>query len=287
MYNGQIGSFSSRDLLLFFIMWELELISVYLLLSMWGGKKRLYSATKFILYTVGGSIFLLMGVLGVGLYGSNEPKLNFETSVNQSDHVALEIIFYIGFFIAFSVKLPILPLHTWLLDTHGKAHYSTCMLLAGILLKIGAYGLIRINMELLPHAHSIFSPWLMIVGTIQIIYASSTSPGQRNLKIRLAYSSVSHMGFILIGIASITDMGLNGAILQIISHGFIGAALLFLARTSYDKIRLVYLEQIGGVAIPMPKIFMMFSSFSMASLALPGMSGFVAEVIVFLGIITS
>nr|YP_001542497.1 NADH dehydrogenase subunit 4 [Ceratophyllum demersum]A8SEF4.1 RecName: Full=NAD(P)H-quinone oxidoreductase chain 4, chloroplastic; AltName: Full=NAD(P)H dehydrogenase, chain 4; AltName: Full=NADH-plastoquinone oxidoreductase chain 4 [Ceratophyllum demersum]ABQ81501.1 NADH-plastoquinone oxidoreductase subunit 4 [Ceratophyllum demersum] len=287
MYSGQIGLFSSRDLLLFFIMWELELIPVYLLLSMWGGKKRLYSATKFILYTAGGSIFLLMGVLGMGLYGSNEPILNFETSANQSYPMALEILFYFGFLIAYAVKLPIIPLHTWLPDTHGEAHYSTCMLLAGILLKMGAYGLIRINMELLPHAHSIFSPWLMIVGTVQIIYAASTSFGQRNLKKRIAYSSVSHMGFIIIGICSITDTGLNGAVLQIISHGFIGAALFFLAGTSYDRIRIVYLDEMGGIAIPMPKIFTMFSSFSMASLALPGMSGFVAELIVFFGIITS
>ncbi|KAK9660591.1 hypothetical protein RND81_O205200 [Saponaria officinalis] len=233
MYSGQIGSFSSRDLLLFFIMWELELIP-----------KRLYSATKFILYTAGGSVFLLIGVLGVGLY------------VNQSYPLALEIIFYIGFFIAFAVKLPIIPLHT-----------CTCMLLAGILLKMGAYGLVRINMELLPHAHSIFSPWLIIIGTMQIIYAALTSPGQR--------------------ISSITETGLNGAILQIISHGFIGAALFFLAGTSYDRIRLVYLDEMGGIAIPMPKIFTLFSSFSMASLALPGMSGFIAELIVFFGIIMS
>nr|AWI73517.1 NADH dehydrogenase subunit 4 [Tonduzia stenophylla] len=287
MYSGQIGSFSSRDLLLFFIMWELELIPVYLLLSMWGGKKRLYSATKFILYTAGGSIFLLMGVLGIGLYGSNEPTLNFETSANQSYPVALEILFYIGFFIAFAVKLPIIPLHTWLPDTHGEAHYSTCMLLAGILLKMGAYGLVRINIELLSHAHYLFSPWLVIVGTIQIIYAASTSLGQRNLKKRIAYSSVSHMGFIIIGIGSITDTGLNGALLQIISHGFIGAALFFLAGTTYDRTRLVYLDEMGGIAITMPKLFTMFSSFSMASLALPGMSGFVAELIVFFGIITS
>lgn len=287
MYSGQIGLFSSRDLLLFFIMWELELIPVYLLLSMWGGKKRLYSATKFILYTAGGSIFLLMGVLGMGLYASNEPTLNFETLANQSYPVALEIIFYFGFLIAYAVKLPIIPLHTWLPDTHGEAHYSTCMLLAGILLKMGAYGLVRINMELLPHAHSLFSPWLIIVGTGQIIYAALTSLGQRNLKKRIAYSSVSHMGFIIIGIASVTDMGLNGAILQIISHGFIGAALFFLAGTSYDRIRLVYLDEMGGIAIPMPKIFTMFSSFSMASLALPGMSGFVAELVIFFGIITS
>nr|YP_010222373.1 NADH-plastoquinone oxidoreductase subunit 4 [Agrimonia nipponica]UCC42008.1 NADH-plastoquinone oxidoreductase subunit 4 [Agrimonia nipponica]UED15006.1 NADH-plastoquinone oxidoreductase subunit 4 [Agrimonia nipponica] len=287
MYSGQIGPFSSQDLLLFFIMWELELIPVYLLLSMWGGRKRLYSATKFILYTAGGSLFLLIGVLGIGLYGSNEPTLNFETSANQSYPVALEIIFYIGFFIAFAVKSPIIPLHTWLPDTHGEAHYSTCMLLAGILLKMGAYGLVRINMELLPHAHSIFSPWLIIVGTIQIIYAALTSLGQRNLKKRIAYSSVSHMGFIIIGIGSISDTGLNGAILQIISHGFIGAALFFLAGTSYDRIRIVYLDEMGGMAIALPKIFTTFSILSLASLALPGMSGFVAELIVFFGILTS
>lgn len=287
MYSGQIGPFSSRDLLLFFIMWELELIPVYLLLAVWGGKKRLYSATKFILYTAAGSVFLLIGVLGIGLYGSNEPTLNLKTLVNQSYPVALEIIFYIGFFIAFAVKLPIIPFHTWLPDTHGEAHYSTCMLLAGILLKMGAYGLIRINMELLSRAHSIFSPWFMIVGTMQIIYAASTSPGQRNLKKRIAYSSVSHMGFIILGIGSITDTGLNGAILQIISHGFISAALFFLAGASYDRIRLAYLDEMGGLAIPIPKIFTLFSILSMASLALPGMSGFVGEFLVFLGIITS
>nr|QXO87523.1 NADH dehydrogenase subunit 4 [Hoya lyi]QXO87529.1 NADH dehydrogenase subunit 4 [Hoya lyi]UYC30226.1 NADH-plastoquinone oxidoreductase subunit 4 [Hoya sp. 8 WO-2022] len=287
MYSGQIGLFSSRNLLLFFLMWELELIPVYLLLSMWGGKKRLYSATKFILYTAGGSIFLLMGVLGIGLYGSNQPTLNFETSANQPYPVVLEILFYIGFLIAFAVKSPIIPLHTWLPDTHGEAHYSTCMLLAGILLKMGAYGLARINIELLSHAHYLFSPWLVIVGAIQIIYAASTSLGQRNLKKRIAYSSVSHMGFLIIGIGSITDTGLNGALLQIISHGFIGAALFFLAGTTYDRTRLIYLDEMGGIAITMPKIFTMFSSFAMASLALPGMSGFVAELIVFFGIITS
>nr|YP_010281238.1 NADH dehydrogenase subunit 4 [Epilobium amurense subsp. cephalostigma]UKH50533.1 NADH dehydrogenase subunit 4 [Epilobium amurense subsp. cephalostigma] len=287
MYSGQIGSFCSRDLLLFFLMWEFELIPVYLLLSMWGGKKRLYSATKFILYTAGGSIFLLIGVLGIGLYGSNEPTLNFETLANQSYPVALEVIFYMGFLIGFAVKLPIIPLHTWLPDTHGEAHYSTCMLLAGILLKMGAYGLVRINMELLPHAHCLFSPGLILVGAIQIIYAASASPGQRNLKKRIAYSSISHMGFIIIGIASISDTGLNGAILQIISHGFIGAALFFLAGTGYDRIRLLYLDEMGGMAIPLPKLFTMFSLLSMASLALPGLSGFVAEFLVFFGIITS
>ncbi|KAL5646853.1 hypothetical protein ACJX0J_001544 [Zea mays] len=265
MYSGQIGLFSSRDLLLFFIMWELELIPVYLLLSMWGGKRRLYSATKFILYTAGGSIFFLIGVLGMGLYGSNEPGLDLERLINQSYPTTLEILCILA-----SLLLML-----------------TCMLLAGILLKMGAYGLIRVNMELLPHAHYLFSPWLVIIGAVQIIYAASTSLGQRNFKKRIAYSSVSHMGFIIIGIGSITNIGLNGAILQILSHGFIGATLFFLAGTACDRMRLVYLEELGGISIPMPKIFTMFSSFSMASLALPGMSGFVAELVVFFGLITS
>ncbi|KAF3521381.1 hypothetical protein F2Q69_00050969 [Brassica cretica] len=159
------------------------------------------------------------------------------------------------------------------------------MLLAGILLKMRPYGLVRINMKLLPPAHLMFSPWLMVVGTIQIIYAASTSLGQRNLKNRIDYSSVSHISFIIIDIGSITDLGLNGAILQIISHGFISATRFFLAVTSYDRIRLVYLDQMGGISIP--KIFTMFTILSMASLALSGMSGFVAELIIFLRIITS
>lgn len=161
------------------------------------------------------------------------------------------------------------------------------MLLAGILLKMGGYGLIRINMELLPHAHSIFAPWIVAVGAIQIVYAALISFSQRNLKRRIAYSSISHMGFVLIGIGSMTDVGLNGAILQMVSHGLIGAALFFLAGITYDRTRTLFLDQMGGTAIYMPKIFTMFSSFSMASLALPGMSGFVAEFLVFLGIVVS
>nr|QYB22457.1 NADH-plastoquinone oxidoreductase subunit 4 [Saxegothaea conspicua]BBF91307.1 NADH-plastoquinone oxidoreductase subunit 4 [Saxegothaea conspicua] len=287
MYSGQLGLFASRDILLFFLMWELELIPVYLLLSMWGGKRRLYSATKFLLYTAGGSIFILMGALSMGLYGSDGPTFDLEILSNRCYPITLEIVFYLGFFIAYAIKLPIFPLHTWLPDTHGEAHYSTCMLLAGVLLKMGGYGLIRINMELLPHAHSLFSPWLVIIGALQIIYAALTSMGQRNLKRRIAYSSISHMGFVIIGIGSLTDTGLNGAILQMISHGLIGAALFFLVGTSYDRIRTLFLDEMGGIAIPIPKIFTMFSSFSMASLALPGMSGFVAESMIFLGIITS
>nr|YP_009547694.1 NADH-plastoquinone oxidoreductase subunit 4 [Antrophyum semicostatum]AYW16297.1 NADH-plastoquinone oxidoreductase subunit 4 [Antrophyum semicostatum] len=287
MYGGQIGLFVSRDILLFFFMWELELIPVYLLLCLWGGKRRLYSATKFVLYTAGGSVFLLLAALILSFYGNEIPSFDIQESMSKSYPLSLEVLIYVGFFIAYAVKLPIFPFHTWLPDTHGEAHYSTCMLLAGVLLKMGGYGLIRINLELLNNAHSLLGSWLMLFGAMQIVYASLISMSQRNLKRRIAYSSISHMGFVIIGIGSLTDAGINGAILQMISHGLIGAALFFLAGTCYDRTRTFFLDQLGGIAIKMPKLFTMFSVFSLASLALPGLSGFVSELLVFLGVVTS
>nr|YP_010010482.1 NADH-plastoquinone oxidoreductase subunit 4 [Hippeastrum rutilum]QOE56828.1 NADH-plastoquinone oxidoreductase subunit 4 [Hippeastrum rutilum] len=210
MYSGQIGLFSSRDLLLFFYHVGVRINSCLLTFIHVGRKETFVLGYKVYFVHCGGFHFSLnRSFLGMGLYGSNEPTLDFERLANQSYPVTLEIILYLGFLIAYAVKSPIIPLHTWLPDTHGEAHYSTCMLLAGILLKMGAYGLIRINMELLPHAHSIFCPWLVIVGTMQIIYAASTSFGQRNLKKRIAYSSVSHMGFTIIGIGIYPDFVLS------------------------------------------------------------------------------
>jgi NAD(P)H-quinone oxidoreductase subunit 4 len=287
MYSGQIGLFASQDILLFSFMWELELLPIYLLLIIWGGKRRLYAATKFILYTAGSSIFILVGALLMAFQKYGLPSFDFQVLIGQNYSSQLEIVIYLSFLVAYAVKLPILPFHTWLPDTHGEAHYSTCMLLAGILLKMGGYGLIRINMELLPHAHSLFAPWLIGVGAIQVVYAALTSISQRNLKRRIAYSSVSHMGFVLVGIGSLTDTGLNGAILQMVSHGLIGASLFFLSGISYDRTRTLSLDQMGGIASFMPKIFALFTAFSMASMALPGTSGFTAEFLIFLGIINN
>jgi NAD(P)H-quinone oxidoreductase subunit 4 len=287
MYSGQLGLFASQDILLFFFMWELELIPVYLLLSMWGGKRRLYAATKFILYTAAGSIFLLASALILSFWGNSNPVLSLQILSTKSYPITIEILAYLGFLIAYAVKLPALPLHTWLPDTHGEAHYSTCMLLAGILLKMGGYGFIRINMELLPHAHAIFAPWLVLLGAVQIVYAALSAFGQKNLKRRIAYSSVSHMGFVLVGTGAMSDFALSGAILQMVSHGLIGAALFFLAGINYDRTKTILLDQMGGWASKMPKMFAMFTACSMASLALPGMSGFVAEIMVFLGMLTT
>nr|YP_635798.1 NADH dehydrogenase subunit 4 [Chara vulgaris]Q1ACE9.1 RecName: Full=NAD(P)H-quinone oxidoreductase chain 4, chloroplastic; AltName: Full=NAD(P)H dehydrogenase, chain 4; AltName: Full=NADH-plastoquinone oxidoreductase chain 4 [Chara vulgaris]ABA61909.1 subunit 4 of NADH-plastoquinone oxidoreductase [Chara vulgaris]WAP91363.1 NADH dehydrogenase subunit 4 [Chara vulgaris] len=287
MYSGQIGLFTSQDLFLFFLMWELELIPIYLLISLWGGRRRLYAATKFIFYTAIGSLFLFIATFTVCFYGANIATWHFEDLAEKEYPFILEKILYLGFGFAYAVKLPIIPFHTWLPDTHGEAHYSTCMLLAGILLKMGGYGWIRINMTLFPNAHAYFAPWLVILGTVQIIYAASVCLSQKNLKRRIAYSSISHMGFVLIGICSFTNIGLSGAICQMISHGLIGASLFFLAGTTYDRIRTVSLSEMGGIALKMPKMFSMFTGFSLASLALPTMSGFVAEMMIFLGIISS
>ena len=286
MYGGQIAVFAVQDMLLFFLVWELELVPVYLILSIWGGKKRLYAATKFILYTAGGSLFILIGALTMAFYGDT---VTFNMSAIAAKDYAfnLQLLLYGGFLIAYGVKLPIFPLHTWLPDAHGEATAPAHMLLAGILLKMGGYALLRMNAGMLPDAHAFFAPVLVILGVVNIIYAALTSFAQRNLKRKIAYSSISHMGFVLIGISSFTDIGVSGAMLQMISHGLIGASLFFMVGATYDRTHTLMLDEMGGIGQKMKKMFAMWTTCSMASLALPGMSGFVAELMVFVGFATS
>ena len=286
MYGGQIAVFAVQDMLLFFLVWELELIPVYLLLSIWGGKKRLYAATKFILYTAGGSLFILVAALAMAFYGDT---VTFDMQAVAAKDYALnfELLLYGGFLIAYGVKLPIFPLHTWLPDAHGEATAPVHMLLAGILLKMGGYALIRMNAQMLPDAHAYFAPVLIILGVVNIVYAALTSFAQRNLKRKIAYSSISHMGFVLIGIGSFTELGLSGAVLQMISHGLIGASLFFLVGATYDRTHTLMLDEMGGIGLRMQKMFAMWTACCLASLALPGMSGFVAELMVFVGFATS
>lgn len=286
LFSAQIGVFAAQDLLLFFLMWEIELVPVYLLISIWGGEKRQYAATKFILYTALASIFILVSGLALAFYGD---QTTFDIAqLGMKDYpLALEMLAYVGFLIAFGVKLPIFPLHTWLPDAHSQASAPISMILAGVLLKMGGYALIRFNIETLPHAHIKFAPLLVILGVINIVYGAFTAFGQTNLKRRLASSSISHMGFVLIGMASFTDLGLNGAVLQMISHGLIAAALFFLSGATYERTHTLMMDEMGGMAQKMPKTFAMFTAGAMASLALPGMSGFVGELSIFLGIATS
>lgn len=286
MYGGQIAVFAVQDILLFFLVWELELVPVYLILSIWGGKKRLYAATKFILYTAGGSLFILVAALTMAFYGDT---VTFDMqSIAAKDYpLNLQLWLYAAFLIAYGVKLPIFPLHTWLPDAHGEATAPAHMLLAGILLKMGGYALLRMNVGMLPDAHAVFAPVLVILGVVNIIYAALTSFAQRNLKRKIAYSSISHMGFVLIGLGSFTELGTSGAMLQMISHGLIGASLFFMVGATYDRTHTLMLDEMGGVGQKMKKVFAMWTTCSLASLALPGMSGFVAELMVFVGFATS
>ena len=286
MYGGQIAVFAVQDMLLFFLAWELELIPVYLLLAIWGGKKRQYAATKFILYTAGSSLFILVAALAMAFYGDTV-TFDMRSLAAKDMAVSFQIWMYAAFLIAYAVKLPIIPLHTWLPDAHGEATAPVHMLLAGILLKMGGYALIRMNAGMLPDGHAFFAPALVILGVVNIIYAALTSFAQRNLKRKIAYSSISHMGFVVIGIASFTDLGLSGAVLQMVSHGLIGASLFFLVGATYDRTHTLMLDEMGGVGQKMKKIFAMWTVCSLASLALPGMSGFVAELMVFVGFATS
>ncbi len=286
LYSAQLGVFAAQDLLLFFLMWELELVPVYLLISIWGGQKRLYAATKFILYTALGSVFILAAALTMAFYGSTV-TFNMAELSHKNYPLILELLLYAGFIIAYGVKLPIFPLHTWLPDAHSEASAPVSMILAGVLLKMGGYGLIRMNIEMLPNAHLYFAPVLAILGVVNIVYGALSAFAQTNLKRRLAYSSISHMGFVLIGIASLTELGLNGAVLQMISHGLIAAMLFFLTGVTYERTHTLMMEKLGGMAESMPKVFALFTAGSMASLALPGMSGFAGELSIFLGITTS
>ncbi|WP_445638546.1 NAD(P)H-quinone oxidoreductase subunit 4 [Nostoc sp. DSM 114161] len=287
LYSAQIGVFVAQDLLLFFIMWEVELIPVYLLVCIWGGQKRRYAATKFLLYTAAASIFILVAALAMGLYGDGNMSFDITALAMKEYPLDLQLLLYAGLLIAFGVKLAVFPMHTWLPDAHGEASSPVSMILAGVLLKMGGYGLIRLNLEMLPDAHIYFAPVLTILGVVNIIYGALNSFAQTNMKRRLAYSSISHMGFVLLGIASFTDLGINGAMLQMISHGLIASVLFFLAGVTYDRTHTMVMKDMGGIGQAMPKVFALFTISAMASLALPGMSGFAGELSVFLGITTS
>ncbi|MEO1070442.1 MAG: NADH-quinone oxidoreductase subunit M, partial [Cyanobacteria bacterium J06638_6] len=230
--------------------------------------------------------FILVAALAMAFYGD---WVTFDIAQLhlKSFPLGLELFLYAGLLVAFGVKLAIFPFHTWLPDAHGEASSPVSMILAGVLLKMGGYGLIRLNLELLPHAHVYFAPILAVLGVINIVYGALNSFAQTNMKRRLAYSSVSHMGFVLLGIASFSDLGISGALLQMLSHGLIAAVLFYLAGVTYDRTHTMMMNQMGNVGQALPRVFTLFTMAVMASLALPGMSGFASEVAVFVGFANS
>ncbi len=281
--SAQALVFLSQDFLLFFLAWELELVPVYLLIAIWGGKRRLYAATKFILYTALASLLILISGLALALSGDIY-TLNLTELTQRSPNGSFGILCYLGFLIGFGVKLPIFPLHTWLPDAHGEANAPVSMILAGVLLKMGGYALLRFNVQMLPEVHQQLAPALIIIGIVNIIYGALNAFAQDNVKRRIACSSVSHMGFVLLGIGAIDALGISGAMLQMISHGLIAAAMFFVTGSFYERTNTLSIPNMGGLAKILPITFAFFLASSLASLALPGMSGFVSEITVFLGI---
>ena len=280
---GVVGAFLSQDLLLFFLFYELELIPLYLLIAIWGGQRRGYAATKFLIYTAVSGILVLASFLGlVWLSGSSNFALeNLQTS---SIPLTTQILLLVGILIGFGIKMPLVPLHTWLPDAHVEASTPISVLLAGVLLKLGTYGILRFGMYLLPEAWTYLSPWLATWAVISVLYGASCAIAQKDMKKMVAYSSVGHMGYILLAAAAATPLSILGTVMQMISHGLISALLFLLVGIVYKKAGSRDLDVIQGLLNPergLPVIGSLMVLGVMASAGIPGMVGFISEFVVF------
>ncbi|MBF2065518.1 MAG: NADH-quinone oxidoreductase subunit M [Calothrix sp. C42_A2020_038] len=283
--TGVTGAFLAQDLLLFFLFYELELIPLYLLIAIWGGQRRGYAATKFLIYTAISGIMILASFLGmVWLSGSRTFAIdNLDTA---SLPFLTQILLLVGILIGFGIKIPLVPFHTWLPDAHVEASTPISVLLAGVLLKLGTYGLLRFGMNLLPDAWNYMAPFLAIWAVVSVLYGSSCAIAQKDMKKMVAYSSIGHMGYILLAAAAATPLSILGAVLQMISHGLISALLFLLVGIVYQKAGSRDLDVIKGLFNPergMPVIGSLMVVGVMASSGIPGMIGFISEFIIFRG----
>ncbi len=279
---GMLGTFLALDLFLFYVFWEVVLVPMYFLIGIWGGGRREYSAFKFFVYTLAGSLAMLLGILALFLHTHTFDMLQLAAMGHTFDPLFQRWLF-IAFFLGFAIKVPIFPFHTWLPDAHVDAPTPISVLLAGVLLKMGGYGFFRIAYPILPAGAAWFGWTMAVLGMINIVYGAFVAMAQTDFKRLVAYSSVSHMGFVLLGLASFTSAGLNGAMLQMFSHGIITGGMVLLVGGLYDRTHTRELSAFGGLSarVPVYAAFLMF--FSLASLGLPGLSGFVAEFLSLLG----
>jgi len=276
LVTGMLGVFVSLDLVLFYVFWEIVLVPMYFLIGIWGGPKREYAAIKFFLYTLLGSVVMLLGILALFFKGGADTFSMLELGA-KSFSVQFQIIVYLAFFLGFAIKVPVFPFHTWLPDAHVEAPTAISVLLAGVLLKMGGYGLLRVSYSIVPNGALWFTLPLAILGLVNIVYGALVAMAQKDIKKLVAYSSVSHMGYVLLGISALTYMGFNGAVLQMFNHGIITGALFLLVGVIYDRAHTREIDGFGGLARTMP-IYAGVMSFScFASLGLPGLSGFVGE----------
>ena len=281
--TGMTGTFIALDLILFFVFWELVLVPMYFMIGIWGGPNRQYASVKFFLYTLFGSIFMLLGFLALYFLGPGTFDMVALAEQGISASTFTQNLIFLGLFLGFAIKVPMWPFHTWLPDAHTEAPTVGSVLLAAIMLKMGTYGFIRISIPILPEAAVDFAPIIGILAVIAIIYGALCCLAQTDLKRLIAFSSVGHMGFVMLGIATLTDVGINGAIFGMVAHGLITGMLFFLAGSIHERYHTREISELGGVLQQIPRFGSVLTYTAIASLGLPGLAGFWGEILALMG----
>ncbi|MFP5353146.1 MAG: NuoM family protein [Actinomycetota bacterium] len=280
--TGMNGSFVALDLILFFIFFEVVLVPMYFMIGIWGGPNREYAAVKFFLYTLFGSIFMLLGFLAIYFQTGSFDMIYLREHAGFGSELFQNLVF-LGLFLGFAIKVPMWPFHTWLPDAHTEAPTVGSVLLAAIMLKMGTYGFIRIALPILPDAAVTYAPIIGVLAVIAIIYGALCCFAQTDLKRLIAFSSVGHMGFVMLGIATLTDAGINGAIFGMVAHGLITGMLFFLAGSMHERYHTREIAALGGMLQQIPRFGTLFTYAAIASLGLPGLAGFWGEMLALLG----
>lgn len=278
---GMLGVFVSLDLLLFFVFWEVMLVPMYLLIGVWGGANRLYAAVKFFLFTVFGSALMLVGI--IKLWSLNGRSFDLRSMTSLDLPIGVQGWIFLAFFLGFAIKVPMFPFHTWLPDAHGEAPTAGSVILAGVLLKMGTYGFVRFAIPILPETTVAWMPLLIGLSVVGIVYGALTAMAQQDMKYLVAYSSVSHLGFVMLGIFCLNPNGLSGGLLQMINHGLSTGALFLLVGMLYERRHTKQIADYGGVARVMPVFATMLVIATMSSIGLPGLNGFVGEFAILAG----
>jgi NADH-quinone oxidoreductase subunit M len=281
--TGMMGAFCALDLFLFYVFWEAMLIPMYLLIGIWGGPRRIYASVKFILYTIVGSVLMLAAILYVALQSGSFDVLALQAKLPTSIPADRQQLLFLAFAVSFAIKVPLFPFHTWLPDAHVEAPTAGSVILAGVLLKMGTYGFLRFAIPFFPQAAAHFTPLFIWLSTIGIIYGSLMAMAQSDIKKLVAYSSVAHLGFCMLGIFSGTQEGTQGAVLQMVNHGLSTGALFLLVGVIYEKTHRRGVDDFGGMAKVMPLYATLFMIVTLSSIGLPGLNGFVGEFLVLFG----
>jgi NADH-quinone oxidoreductase subunit M len=281
MEVGMVGVFLAQDLFLFYIFWEFTLVPMYFLIGIWGGPRRIYAALKFFLYTMAGSILMLLAILWLGIHQGTflVPELLAKGGIPAN----LQLWLFLAFGAAFAIKVPMWPLHSWLPDAHVEAPTAGSIILAGVLLKMGTYGFLRFNIPLFPQAALKAAPWMALLAVIGIIYGAAVSYAQKDIKKLVAYSSVSHLGFVMLGLFALNTQGVEGGILQMVNHGLSTGALFLLVGMVYERTHTRDFSVYGGLWKIMPVYGTFFLIVALSSMGLPGLNGFVGEFTILLG----